>query len=147
MTQPIQEWYGIGMTMALLKAYPFVIAAIVTLDLLWLGVLMKGFYQTRLGHLLSDTVVWPAAIVFYLVFAVGILVFAVLPGLSADSLARTLMLGALFGVVAYATYDLTNHATLKNWPMVVTVVDIAWGAALSALAAGVGWATASFFTQ
>jgi uncharacterized membrane protein len=74
---------------------------------------------------------WPAALIFYLLFVVGILVFAVLPGLEAGSLKTTLLRAALLGLIAYATYDLTNLATLKDWPVVVTVVDLAWGTVLS----------------
>ena len=76
---------------------------------------------------------WLAAIVFYLLFVVGIVVFVVVPGLKADSLKTTLLLAALFGLITYATYDLTNLATIKNWPVLLTVVDMIWGTVLSVL--------------
>jgi uncharacterized membrane protein len=107
--------------------------------MLWLGVIAKGFYQDKLIAFLGP-VNWTAAIIFYLIFIVGILIFAVVPALEAQSLLKAVMLGALFGFFTYATYDLTNLATLKDWPMVVVLVDIVWGAVLSGSVA-----TASFF--
>ena len=126
----------------LLLAYSALVAAIVALDLLWLGVVMKDFYRANLGHLMAPSVVWGAAVAFYLVFAAGLLYFAVIPALSAGSLLRAALLGALLGALCYATYDLTNHATLKNWPLAVTLLDIAWGAVLSAAAASAGYLAA-----
>jgi uncharacterized membrane protein len=82
---------------------------------------------------------WLAAIIFYLLFVVGILVLAVLPGLDANSLKTTLLRGALLGLIAYATYDLTNLATLKDWPLTVTVVDLIWGTVLSTAVSCVGY--------
>jgi uncharacterized membrane protein len=125
--------------MQLLKAYPFIVAAIVILDLLWLGVVMKDFYRAQLGHLMGTSVVWGAALVFYLVFAAGLAYFAVLPALAEGSWVRALFLGALLGALCYATYDLTNHATLRDWPLSVTVLDIVWGAFLSGAAATTGY--------
>lgn len=101
------------------------------IDMIWLGLVAKGFYQNQIGFLLGP-VNWTAAIVFYLLFIVGILVFAVLPALDAQSLTKAILLGAFFGFVAYATYDLTNLATMKDWPLTVTIVDMIWGAVLSA---------------
>jgi uncharacterized membrane protein len=92
-----------------------------------------------LGFLLSDQPNWWAAISFYLLFVVGLLVFAVLPGLQAGSLRRALLLGGFFGLVTYATYDLTNLATVKNWPWLVTLVDMAWGVVLATSVSGIGY--------
>ena len=114
--------------------YVLTIPIFVLFDLLWLGVIAKDFYQSRLGELLGP-VVWPAAVVFYFVFVAGLLFFAVLPALEVPSLSKALVLGALFGLVTYATYDLTNHATLRDWPLMVTVVDILWGTVLGATVA------------
>ncbi len=100
---------------------------------------MKEFYRTHLGHLMGDGVVWGAAAVFYALFAAGLLYFAVMPAAEANSLLRAFLLGAAVGILAYGTYDLTNHATLRNWPFVVTVIDIAWGAVLSGIVASVGY--------
>lgn len=114
------------------------VPGIVILDLVWLGVIMKDFYRANLGHLMAPSISWAPAVVFYLIFAFGLLYFAVLPN-AAQGLVRTMLVGALFGAIAYATYDLTNQATLRDWPLAVTLVDIAWGALLSALVAGLGF--------
>ena len=96
----------------------------------------KNFYQDQLGYLLGP-VNWVAAVVFYLLYIVGIVVFAIHPGLIEGSLIKTVMLGALFGFLAYCTYELTNFALVKDWPLMVVWVDILWGTILtSAVAAG-----------
>jgi len=110
------------------------------IDLLWLGVVARGFYRSQLGSLMADPIVWPVAILFYLLFIAGLIFFAVLPALDAGTWTRALLLGAAFGFFAYMTYDLTNLATLRDWPVTLTVVDIAWGTVLGATVA-----TASFF--
>jgi uncharacterized membrane protein len=103
------------------------------IDMVWLGAVAKGFYRKHLGALMSEKIVWPAAILFYLLFIAGLLVFAVRPGLAAGAPVRALLLGALLGLIAYATYDLTNLATMKGWPLVVTVIDLIWGTVLGGL--------------
>lgn len=102
-------------------------------DMVWLGVVAKTFYRKHLGFLMGPKVVWPAAILFYLLFIAGLLVFAVRPALAAGAPLKALLLGAFLGLVAYATYDLTNLATLKDWPVVVTVVDLVWGTVLGGM--------------
>lgn len=109
------------------------------IDMLWLGVVASSFYQSKLGHLLGP-VNWTAAILFYLIYIVGILIFAVVPAIYAESVGRALILGALFGFFTYATYDFTNLATLKNWPLSVVIVDVLWGTLL-----GASVATASYY--
>lgn len=109
---------------------------IVVLDFIWLGYVARDFYQGNLAHLLAPTPMWAAAVIFYVLYAVGLAIFAVSPGLTAKSLFVAAGLGALFGFFAYATYDLSNMATLKDWPLMVTLVDITWGAFLSGVAAG-----------
>lgn len=101
------------------------------IDLFWLGVVAKDFYQRKLGYLMRPQFNWTAAILFYLVFIAGIVLFAVKPALEAESSMRALVYGALFGFIAYATYDLTNLATIRDWPVIITLVDLAWGAVLS----------------
>lgn len=100
------------------------------IDMVWLGTVAKSFYQNNLGYLLGP-INWPAAIIFYLLFIVGIIIFAVSPAIGAGSITKALVLGALFGFFTYATYDLTNLATVKDWPLIVVFVDIAWGMVLS----------------
>jgi uncharacterized membrane protein len=102
------------------------------IDLTWLGLIARKFYFGQLGHLMKTDINWIAAITFYLIFIVGILVFAVYPAINSNSIQKALILGALFGFIAYATYDLTNLATLKDWPVKLVVVDMIWGAVLSA---------------
>lgn len=116
--------YGIGFTVFL------------GIDAVWLGLIAKQFYGKYLGHLLSSTPNFIAAGIFYLIFIAGVLVFAVVPGLTQGSVSKAVLLGALFGFVTYGTYDLTNLATLKNWPLIVTLVDLVWGTLLSASVAG-----------
>jgi uncharacterized membrane protein len=105
------------------------------LDGLWLGLVARGFYRQQLGFLMAETPNWAAAVVFYLVYTVGVTVFVVQPAVDASSLGTALWRGALFGLVAYATYDLTNMATVRGWPTLVTIVDLAWGMVLTAAVA------------
>ena len=115
-----------------LKLYLAILIAFFAIDMVWLGLVARTFYRQQLGFLLAPSPNWLAAIVFYLLFIAGILFFVVIPGLEVDSLRATLLRAALFGLITYATYDLTNLATLAGWPVLVTVVDLAWGAFLSA---------------
>ncbi|MEW5873137.1 MAG: DUF2177 family protein [Chloroflexota bacterium] len=116
-----------------IKLYLATLAAFFAIDMVWLGLVARWFYSKYLGDLLRPQVNWAAAIAFYLLFIVGLLIFAVAPGLQANSLGKALLLGALFGFMTYATYDLTNLATLKNWPLIVTIVDLIWGTTLATL--------------
>jgi len=113
--------------------YFITLAVFFLIDMVWLGVVAKTFYRKHLGFLMGPKVVWPAAILFYLLFIAGLLVFAVRPALAAGAPLKALLLGAFLGLVAYATYDLTNLATLKDWPVVVTIVDLVWGTVLGGL--------------
>ena len=122
---------------AFLKLYLIAIPVFFVLDILWLGVVARGFYQDQIGHLLRERVNWGAAVAFYLVFLAGVVVFVVLPAIERQSLQHALVYGALFGLVTYAAYDLTNLAVARDWPLAVTVVDMAWGAALTATVSGV----------
>lgn len=119
-----------------LKLYLLTIPVFFAIDMIWLGYAARNFYKNQLNHLLSPDVNWPAAFLFYFIYIIGILFFAVRPGLEEESLVRTCVFGALFGFFTYATYDLTNLATLRNWPILVVVVDILWGTVLCALVAG-----------
>lgn len=111
--------------------YIAALATLAVLDALWLGLVSRDFYKARLGQLLLDQPNWPVAILFYFVHAVGIVVF---PVALATSWMTAALYGALFGFVVYAAYDLTNLATLRGWPMAVSLVDLVWGAAVSAVA-------------
>jgi uncharacterized membrane protein len=109
------------------------------IDLAWLGLVARDMYRRDIGHLMGSQVNWVAAGVFYLAFIVGILVFAVYPSVDRDSLLRAIALGALFGFFTYATYDLTNLATLRDWPLSVTIIDITWGMVLTGAVSAVGF--------
>jgi uncharacterized membrane protein len=118
-----------------LKLYLLTVPVFFAVDLLWLGVVAKNFYQNNLAHLLSPTVNWTAAFLFYFMYIAGIILFAVKPGLDAQSFAKAALWGMLFGFFTYATYDLTNLATLRDWPLKVVVIDIIWGSLLCTLVA------------
>jgi len=122
-----------------LKLYLATLVAFFAIDIVWLAFVARTFYRKYIGFLMAPSPNWPAAIIFYLLFIAGILVLAVLPGLETGSLKTTLLRGALFGLVAYATYDLTNLATLKDWPLIVTVVDLIWGTVLSTVVSLAGY--------
>lgn len=121
-----------------LAAYAATIVVFATLDLLWLGLVAKSIYQQGIGHLMADRPNFMVAAMFYAAFAMGLMVFAVAPGGSATAWNKTLIAAALFGFIAYATYDLTNLATLKNWPIGLSVLDMVWGTVLSVVAASAG---------
>ena len=123
-----------------LKLYLLTVPVFFIIDLIWLGVVAKSFYQKNLKYILSPNVNWTAAIIFYLIYIAGILIFAVLPAIAKDSLRHAAVWGALFGFFTYATYDLTNLALLKDWPIVIVIVDILWGVVLCSAVA-----TLSFF--
>ena len=122
-------------TLFWLKLYLLTVPVFFVIDMIWLGIVARGFYKEQLQTLLSPTVNWPAAFVFYGLYIAGVLFFAVRPGLEAGSLGRACLYGALFGFITYATYDLTNLATVKDWPVLITVVDLAWGTFVSGLTA------------
>lgn len=128
--------------LALAQTYGLMTVTFFAIDLLWLGIVARPFYQANLGPLLRPDVRWGPAILFYLLFIAGILVFAVLPGVERASLWRAVALGAFFGFVAYATFDLTSLALVKGFPDIVAVVDMAWGTVLTATVAAAGFAAA-----
>lgn len=107
-------------------------AVMAVLDGLWLGVVARGLYRQHLGFLMAEEVNWVAAAIFYTTYAAGLAYFVVQPGVESASVVNALGRGAAFGFVAYATYDLTNLATVRGWPLGITAIDLAWGTALSA---------------
>ena len=121
-----------------LKLYFSTLLVFFAVDMVWLGLVARTFYGKYLGYLMAPSVNWPAAILFYLLFIVGVLVFVVLPGLQSGSTRDTLLRAALFGLITYATYDLTNLATIKDWPVMISVVDMAWGTTLSVIVSYAG---------
>ena len=115
-----------------LKLYFIALPVFLAIDMLWLGLVAKNFYSRQIGFLMRADVNWIAAIIFYLLFIVGLVLFVISPAMEKQSWLHALLFGALFGLVSYATYDLTNLATIKNWPLLVTIVDLIWGAMLAA---------------
>ena len=128
------------------KLYLLTIPIFFLIDIIWLGYVAKGFYRKNLAFILSPEVNWPAAISFYLIYIVGILFFAVAPALERESLARAFVWGALYGFFTYATYDLTNMALIKGWPLKIVVVDISWGMVLCALVAASSFGAGRWLT-
>lgn len=116
------------------------------LDLLWLGFIANNFYQKHLESFFSDKVNWTAAIIFYFLFVLGTMIFAVYPGFAQDSLLRAITFGVLFGLFTYATYDLTNLATLKDWPVPIVIVDILWGMVLCGAISAFGFGVAKWLS-
>ena len=125
-------------------AYVATLAVFCGLDFLWLGFVAKGYYQSQLGALLLDKPNIPVAVLFYALYVVGVLVFAVLPALDAGHWSRALLHGALFGFFAYATYDLTNLATLNGWSAGVAMLDLGWGTLVTGVSATAGYLVARF---
>jgi uncharacterized membrane protein len=115
-----------------LKLYGIALPVFFAIDMVWLGLVAKNFYAKHIGFLMTPNVNWMAAIIFYLLFIIGAVVFVITPALEQKSWVHALLFGALFGLITYATYDLTNLATVKDWPLIVTVIDLLWGMTLSA---------------
>jgi len=111
--------------------------------MIWLGLIAKNFYAKHIGFLMKTNINWTAAIIFYLVFIVGLIIFVIVPALKENSWGTALLLGALFGFITYTTYDLTNLATIKDWPLIVTIIDLIWGTVLATSVSVVSFFVAS----
>lgn len=125
--------------MRFFRIYLAALGAFFFIDMLWLGLVARSFTQHQLGFLMAPRVNWLVAIIFYLLFVAGLVFFVIIPGLKENSLKATLLRGALFGLVTYATYDLTNLATIKDWPVLFSLVDMLWGTVLSVSVSCVGF--------
>ena len=119
--------------MVFLKYYLIAFVVFLVIDLIWLGLIAKNLYSNYLGSLMAPRVNWVAAILFYLLFIVGLVFFVITPAVEKQSWSYALLVGMLFGLITYATYDLTNLATLKGWPLTITIIDLAWGSTLGGL--------------
>ncbi len=117
--------------MNFLLYYAISFVVFLAIDALWLGLVAPKFYKAQIGHLMAEKPNLIAALVFYLIFIAGLVYFVLLPAVTNDSWVTAFANGALFGFVTYATYDLTNYATLKNWPVTMVIVDLTWGLVLS----------------
>jgi uncharacterized membrane protein len=127
-----------------LKLYMASLVVFFAVDMVWLGLVASSFYKKHLGYIMAPTVNWFAAITFYLLFIFGILVFVILPGVKENSLQNTILRAILFGLITYATYDLTNLATINQWPLTVTLVDLLWGMVLTTIVSIAGFYTAKW---
>ncbi len=114
-----------------IKLYAIALPVFFAIDMVWLGVVAKDFYRAQIGSLLRPDVNWMAAIIFYLIFIGGLVAFVITPAMEKGSWMHALLFGAFFGLVCYATYDLTNLAVAKDWPLLVTIVDLIWGMVLA----------------
>jgi uncharacterized membrane protein len=114
-----------------LKLFAIALPVFFVIDMTWLVVVAKKFYQEKIGFLMRPDINWFAAIIFYLLFITGLVLFVIQPAVEKHSWVHALIFGALFGLITYATYDLTNLATLKDWPLSVTIVDLIWGTVLA----------------
>lgn len=115
-----------------IKLYAIALPVFIAIDAVWLGLVAKNFYRDQIGFLMKSEINWAAAAAFYLLFVVGLVIFVITPAIEKNSWVHALIFGALFGLITYATYDLSNLATLKDWPLLVTIVDLVWGATLAA---------------
>lgn len=116
-----------------LKLYLIALPLFFALDMIWLGLAAKNFYAKQIGYLMKGNFNWVAAIILYVLLVAGLVVFVITPAINSHSWKTALGMGALFGFITYATYDLTNLATVKNWPLPMTVIDILWGTIISAV--------------
>jgi hypothetical protein len=115
-----------------LKLFAIALPVFFAIDMVWLGFVAKDFYAKQIGGLMKPDINWTAAIIFYLIFIEGLVVFVITPAVVKSSWTQAVFMGALFGFVCYATYDLTNLAVAKDWPVFVTIIDLIWGAVLAA---------------
>ncbi len=115
------------------KVYGVAFLIFLIIDMIWLTLIAKNLYSKYLGFIMTSNVKWVAAILFYLLFIVGLAFFVILPAIDRGSWSYALLAGMLFGLISYATYDLTNLATLNNWPVTITIIDLIWGTSLGGL--------------
>lgn len=119
------------LSMAMLKDYILSLSVFLVIDMIWLLVISKKLYNDQLGYLMTKTPNLYAALAFYLIFIAGLLFFVIEPSLASDNWHYALFAGAFFGLVTYATYDLTNLATIRDWPLLITIIDLVWGSFVS----------------
>jgi uncharacterized membrane protein len=120
-----------------IKLFLIALPVFFVIDMIWLVLVAKKFYQKQIGFLMNPEINWPAALIFYVLFISGLILFVISPAVSKNSPVHAFVSGALFGLVTYATYDLTNLATIRDWPLTVTVVDLIWGTVLASAVSGI----------
>ena len=129
--------------MQFLKVYALTLVIFFLVDIVWLGVISKKIYKEYLGHLMAPNVNWAAALVFYFLFIAGLVFFVIMPAIEKGDLMYAITVGAFFGLITYGTYDLTNLATLKDWPLNITIIDLIWGTFLNAATSGITYFVAT----
>jgi len=122
-----------------MKTYMITFLVFIGVDMIWLVLVARKFYQNQIGFILRSPPNWYAALIFYAIFIFGLVHFVINPGLEAESMKKVIVNGLLFGLITYSTYDLTNMATLKDWPLTVTVVDMIWGTSLGGLVSTISY--------
>lgn len=127
------------------KLYLIALPVFLIIDMIWLGLIAKNFYRDQIGFLMRSNIHWIAAILFYLLFVAGLVFFVLSPAIEKRGLAFAVMAGAFYGLLTYSTYDLTNLATLKDWPLLITIVDLIWGTVLSTLVSFISYLAAMRF--
>ena len=136
------------MTKILIISFIFVSTIFLIIDILWLSITVKSLYRPALGSLLKDKPVMWAAVLFYIIYMIGLALIILKPALANDSILQALWTGVVFGVVAYGTYNLTNMATVKNWSASIVWIDMIWGGLLTGFSSAVGiYLTKVFFTN
>jgi len=130
----------------LIKMYLITLVVFFTIDIIWLGKVAKNIYQNEIGFIMADKVNWLAAIIFYLIFIFGLIFFVINPAIQKDSWLAACLMGMLFGFISYATYDLTNLATLANWPLKITIIDLLWGTTLGGLVSTISFYLIKLFS-
>ncbi|TVP89771.1 DUF2177 family protein [Alkalibacterium sp.] len=131
--------------MDFLITYVITLVVFFVIDIVWLGLVAKDFYQKQIGFLMKEKTNWAAALIFYFIFILGLVFFVINPALEAESILEALLRGMFFGFIAYATYDLTNLATLAKWPLKVTIVDLIWGTTLGGLVSAISYFLSAMF--
>lgn len=128
-----------------IKIYFLTFFVFFLVDIVWLGFISKSLYSTYLAHLMAPKVNWTAALIFYFLYIGGLLFFVINPSIEKNSLIYAIAAGGFFGLIAYGTYDLTNLATIKDWPLNITVIDLIWGTFLNAATSGITYSLATRF--
>lgn len=134
-------------TINYIKTYVITLVVFVLIDAVWLGFIAKDLYSKELGFLISKSPKWLAAVLFYLIFVAGLCYFAVIPAISNESIKIAIINGILLGFVSYATYDLTNLATIDNWPIKVTIIDLIWGSFLGGTVSIISYKLLDFISK
>ena len=128
--------------MTMIKAFIATIVTFLVIDAIWIALFVVDYYETQVGSLMRETPNFIAALVFYLAYAIAVVILAVRPALASERVSEALMLGALLGAIAYGTFTITNYAVLEGWTMGLVISDIAWGTFLTAVVAASGYLAA-----